>query len=79
MPDLKNFTITGRANATLNVPRATLSGLVVSSDASQTVLRDFTGANAVLFPEVLSNLTAAERLELVEFIAMWLLTKRGIL
>lgn len=79
MPDLKNFAITGRSTASLSVPRATLSGQVVTSDAAATVIRDFTGANAVLFPEVLGQLSVAERFELVEYISIWLLQKRGIL
>ncbi len=79
MPDLKNFTITPLANASMSVPRFTLSGQVVSSDATQTVLADFTGANAVNFPAVLGTLTAAERLEFVEMIAHWMLRKKGLL
>lgn len=79
MPDLKNFTITPLTNASMSVPRFTISGQVVSSDATQTVLADFTGANAVTFPNVLTSLSAADRLELVEFIAVWLLRKRGLL
>jgi len=79
MADLKNFSITAMPNVALSVPRAQISGLVVSSDATQTVLADFTGANAVIFPTVLGSLSAADRLELVELLATWLLRKRGVL
>ena len=79
MPDLKNFAITPLTNATLSVPRVQLSGQVVSSDATQTVLADFTGANAVSFPAVLGTLSAADRLEFLEFAAIWILKKKGLL
>lgn len=79
MPDLKNFSVTALSNATISVPRAQLSGQVVSSDPTQTVIADFTGANAVVFPNVLGSLSVSDRLELVELIATWLLKKRGVL
>lgn len=79
MPDLKDFAITPLTNATFSVPRVQISGRVVSSDATQTVIADFTGVNAVTFPNILGPLSAADRLELVELIATWLLRKRGLL
>jgi hypothetical protein len=73
---LVNFSITRIANATISVPRWTISGQIVDSKSQQTVLQDFTGANAVTFPTVLGNLTAAQQDELVPQIVIWLLQKR---
>lgn len=75
MPDLQNFVITRGTAANLSVVRYTISGTVNDSKTGA-VLLDFTGANAVSFPAVLGNLTAAERDELIQLIALWLLQKR---
>ena len=75
MPDLTSFSITPLASAPVTVPRATISGKVINP-ITKAVLADFTGANALTFPNVLGSLTAAERLELVEMIAHWLVQKR---
>jgi len=76
VPDLVDFTVTPIANATISVPRWTISGKVVNSKNQATVLQDFTGANALTFPNVLSNLTAAERDEFVRDSCLWILRKR---
>jgi hypothetical protein len=79
MPDLANFAITSTGNANINnFPTASVSGQVVDSKTGA-LIRDFTGANAVSFPAVLSTLTAADRLELLQNICIWLLQKKGIL
>jgi hypothetical protein len=75
MPDIRNFTITPLASASITVPRAEVSCTVHDSN-SGVELGDFTGANAVTFPNVLSTLTNDERLEFVEMIAGWLLQKK---
>jgi hypothetical protein len=65
MPDLVQFSITRLANATLSVPRWQVAGQLVDSKTQQTVLADFTGANAVIFPTILGQLTQARQDELV--------------
>lgn len=75
MPDLQNFSVTPLASASVNVPRARIECQVCDSRTGA-VLRDFTGANAVTFPNILSSLTGAERLELLDLIATWLILKR---
>jgi hypothetical protein len=35
------------------------------------------GANALIFPNLLANLTAAERLELLNLIVFWMMHKRA--
>jgi hypothetical protein len=76
MADLQNFSITQRAVARINVPRATISARVVDS-GSGAVLSDFTGANAILFPEVLETLTPQDQAAISEYIAMWLVQKKA--
>ena len=76
MPDLKDFTITRIANASVIVPRWQLSGQLVDSQTQETVLADFTGANVVNFPGVLTTLTAAQQDELIALIVNWLLVKK---
>lgn len=75
MPDLKTFTITKLANASVTVPRWTLSGQLVDSGTGA-VLADFTGANTVAFPGILATLTAAQQDELIQMVAVWLLQKK---
>lgn len=61
MPDVMNFTVTPNGTQTINnFPRFTISFKVVRSDNQNVTIRDFTGANALSFPGVLSSLTAAE-------------------
>ena len=79
MPDILQFQITPLASASVNVPRAQIEGKVVDSTNQQTVIADFTGANALVFPAVIATLTAQQRLDLAQLIAGWLLrTKAGL-
>jgi hypothetical protein len=81
MADLRNFSITRLSNQNVNAPRWQISGQVVEVDrgASSVVLRDFSGANAITFPQVLGQLTNAQQDKLVEMIVMFLLEAKGIL
>ncbi len=65
MPDLIQFSITRLANASLSVPRWQVAGKIVDSQTQQTVLADFTGASAVIFPTILGQLAAARQDEIV--------------
>jgi len=79
MADILQFQITALASASVNVPRAQIEGKVVDSANQSTVIADFTGANALIFPAVITTLTAAQRLELAQLIAGWLIrTKAGV-
>ena len=79
MPDLLAFKITVLSSANVNVPRAQIEAKIVDSQTQQTVIADFTGANALIFQAVITTLTAAQRLELANMIANWLLlTKAGL-
>lgn len=74
MADFQQFTVTALGSANVNVPRAQITALVVEGGVT---LADFTGANAIIFPAVIGQLTAAERLELAQMIAHWLVRKRA--
>lgn len=76
MADLKNFSITRIAAAQMTVPRWQISGQITNDREQQNVIRDFTGANAVIFPTVLGQLTNAQQDELVEGLVMRLLFQR---
>ena len=70
MPDLQNFAVTRNGTATLtNAPRWTISGQVTNSKTG-TVIRDFTGANALSFPQVFAQFSAADQDDLV---ARWVM------
>ncbi len=65
MPDLANFAITRNGTATLtNAPRWTISGQVVNSKTGA-LIRDFTGASALSFPQVFAQFAPADQDELV--------------
>ena len=74
MPDLQGFTITAQSAANVNVPRATISCTVLDATTGA-VLADLTGANAIQWPGVIATLTAADRRELAQLIATWLVRK----
>ena len=75
MADLQQFSITRLANATLNVPRWSVAGLITDSK-SGAVLADFTGGNAVIFPTILGTLSAAQQDAFVAEVINDLLHKR---
>ena len=78
MPDLQNFSITRNGTVSLpNAPTWLISGQVCASGTPD-VIRDFTGANAVSFPQVLGNLTAQQQDDFVAESVLSLLRKRGI-
>jgi hypothetical protein len=74
MADLQAFKITPLASASVNVPRAQIEARVVDSQ-SGALIADLTGANALVFPAVLTTLSAADRLELAQLIAHWLVRR----
>jgi hypothetical protein len=76
MPDFQNFSITRLANQNVNIPRWSISLQVVDSQTGA-LIRDFTGANAITFPQVLGQLTNAQQDEMVELIVSWLIRKRA--
>lgn len=78
MPDLQSFSIVRAGNKSLTVPTWTVS-FTVNDSTTGAVISDRTGANAVDFPQVLGQMTAAQQDEFVAEVVMTLLRKRGIL
>lgn len=79
MADYMNYQVTRLSNATLSVPRYQISVQVVDSATQQTVLADFTGANALIFPAVLATLTQQQRDDFADMITGFLIrTKAGL-
>lgn len=64
MPDFLNFSITDLPDITATVPRFRIECEVRDSQTSA-LLFDFTGANALTFPGVLTTLTAPQRKSLL--------------
>ena len=77
MPDLLGFKITVLGAASVSVPRHQIEAKIVDSVTQKTVLADFTGANALVFPAVLATLTASDRAEFAQMIATWLIMRKA--
>lgn len=58
--DLQQFSITRAGTANLTVPVWTIAGKVTNSKTGA-VIRDFTGANVVSFPQVIGQLSAEQQ------------------
>lgn len=76
MSDLIQYSVARIANATMNVPRWQIEGKIVDSYTQQTVEHDFTGGNAIVFPTVLGNLTAAQQDQWVSEVVQELIHRR---
>ncbi len=77
MADLLEFSVVRNGTVSLpNAPTWLINGKIVDSATQQTVLRDFTGANAISFPQALANLTAAQMNSFVEAITLELIRRR---
>jgi hypothetical protein len=80
MADLRNFSVTRNGTARPTLPNWTISGQVVEVNLPGAATKtDFSGANAISFPGVLTQLTAAQQDELVGMVVMFVLQCRGIL
>ena len=73
MADLMDFVMTPLGPAAMTVPRVQITGRVVDSADQSIVLGDFTGANAILFPNVLAALNQEQRLTLMRMIVGYLI------
>lgn len=69
MPDLQQFAVTRLAPATLTVPRWRIE-FQVTDERTGAVLRDFTGANALTFPNLLGTLSNAQQDAWVQQVVM---------
>jgi hypothetical protein len=74
--DLNNFSISLLGSAAVNVPRIQIEAQVLDSTTGA-VLNDFMGANAIIFPAVMTLLSNADRRELADVLGQWLVRKRA--
>ena len=75
MPDFQNFSITRGNNVSLSVPVWTIEGKITNSQ-NGSVIQDFTGANAVKFPQILGQLTIDQQNQFVEEIIQILIHRK---
>lgn len=76
MPDFNNFAVTRQDAANINVPTHKFEGKITDSTSGAT-LADFTGANAVLWPSVLSTLTATQQDQIATNLAQQILEMKA--
>jgi hypothetical protein len=74
MAQLQSYSVTRLSNAQLTVPRWNVEGILLDDAGVQ--VADFTGANSVVFPTVLGNLTAAKQDRWVGQVVTELILKR---
>ncbi len=75
MPDYQQFSVTRIAPAAMTVPRWQIE-LKVTNSQTGAVIRDFTGANAIIFPNVLGTYTNAQQDRLVELIVTYMIERK---
>jgi hypothetical protein len=74
---LQQFSYASQGVASITVPRAQIFGQLY--DANGVLVADYTGANAVSFPQVLATLTPAQALHIVDMVAPYVLAcKAGL-
>lgn len=76
MPDIANLTVTVGTAASISAQRFTIECQVLDSDTGG-VLADFTGANALQWPNVLASLTGAQRRAMIEAIMFRIIRQRA--
>lgn len=74
MADLVNFSVTRSGTQSVSLPKATISCQVVDSTTGA-LIADLTGANAIVFPAALGNLSASDKSELADLLIPWLIKK----
>lgn len=74
--NIQQFAVTPQSASNINVPRASITAQVFDADTNA-LLSDFTGANAIQFPSVLSTLTVQQRSDLVNQIAQTIVFMRA--
>jgi len=77
MPDFQQFSLVRNGTVSLpNVPQWKIE-LLITDSKTGAVIRDFTGANAQSFPQILGLLTAAQQDEFVAMSVNWLINRRA--
>lgn len=76
MADFKGTTVTGLAAANINVPRFAVELQVVDSTTGA-LLSDFTGANRLVWPDIITTLTPAQRRQLLETVMISIISMKA--
>lgn len=76
MPDLQEFSVVRQTATNVNIPSYRISGKLTDSETGA-VLADFTDANALAWPSVLSTLTVAQQDQIAGGIAQQLLSMKA--
>lgn len=76
MTDYQNYKLTPLAAVSVSVPRVQIEAEVHDSTTGD-LIADFTGANALIFPGVVTTLTNAQQLELGHRIARFILDSKA--
>jgi hypothetical protein len=74
MPDMQQFSNVRAASGNVNVPRHKIEGQLVDGE---TVLNDFTGPNAIFWPDVLAALSADQQDAIASIVAVHLVDMRA--
>lgn len=75
MPSIRQFTVAPLVAVQVTVPRFQIEAQILDDDG--TVIADYTGANALVFPAVLATLTPAQRRLVLEGMLLKLLLYRA--
>jgi hypothetical protein len=77
VPDFQQFSLVRNGTVSLpNAPQWKFELLITDSTTGET-LHDFTGANALFFPQILGQLTPEQQDEFVAHSVNWLIHKRA--
>lgn len=74
MPDLQQFSVSRGSPGNLNTPRHVIAGRL---QEGSTVIADFTGENALRWPDILATLTPEQQDEIVGDVATKLINMRA--
>lgn len=70
--DRVQFSVIRLSDTSVNLPSWSISGKLVDTD-TQEVIKDFTGVNAIVFPEILNNLNDKDRKSFEDMILSWII------
>lgn len=72
MADLMDYSIVPDGNVVATVPQFLVSGKVVDSEDQDVVIHDYTGPNAVVFPDVLATMSSDQQAAFIQMSANWI-------
>lgn len=72
-----NYSLTKMSAVSVVVPRYSIACTVVDATDQSKVLADYTGANALLFPNALAGMSQSDRDEFIDLVASWIIHKHA--